>query len=112
MLSDIFKEERSVRDIIYTALPQGITLQKIKERERDKGFSDLQLLTKKTRMVIEFKLTHKDRDEKSSLEEAIDQIKKKKYAVDAFHDYKLYRVAMVISSTEKTILPNFCAEVL
>ena len=28
-LSTIFQDERSVRDIIYAALPQGITLQKI-----------------------------------------------------------------------------------
>ena len=111
-LSRIFQDERSVRDIIYAALPQGITLQKIKERQTNKGFSDLELVTKKTRMVIEFKLTKKNRNAKSSLQEAINQIKKKNYGIAAFHDYKLYRVAMVISSTERAILPNFCQEVL
>ena len=56
ILINIFNNEWSLRDIIYTALHKGITLQKIKERETSRCFSDLELLTKKTWFVIEFKL--------------------------------------------------------
>ena len=111
MLSNIFNDERSVRDIIYAALPQKITLQKIKERETVKGRSDLELLTQKTHMVIEFKRTKYNRDKASSLKEAIQQLTDKNYGVGYFQNYDLYRVAMVISSEEKKILYDFCREI-
>ena len=112
ILSKIFQDERSVRDIIYAALPQEIYLQKIKERETVKGFSDLELLTSKTHMVIEFKRTTIDRDARASLAEAIEQIRRKNYGQGAFQNHILYRVAMVISTEEKAILPNYSEEVL
>ena len=112
ILSKIFDDERSVRDIIYAALPQEPYLQKIKERETVKGFSDLEILTKKTRMVIEFKRTNPNRDAETSLQEAIKQIRDKNYGIVFFQNLELYRVAMVISSDDKAILPNFCMEVL
>ncbi|MBQ7607783.1 MAG: PD-(D/E)XK nuclease domain-containing protein [Desulfovibrionaceae bacterium] len=111
-LSKIFQDERSVRDIIYATLPQELSLQKIKERESAKGFSDLELLTRKTHMVIEFKRTTPNRDAQTSLNEAIEQIKNKDYGKGAFQNLKLYRVAMVISTEKKSILPNFCKEII
>ena len=112
ILSRIFDDERSVRDIIYAALPQEINLQKIKERETVKGHSDLEILTRNTHMVIEFKRTNKFRDAKASLNEAIVQIEGKKYEIGSFSSHSLYRVAMVISSEEKIILPEYCQEVI
>ena len=111
MLSSIFNDERSIRDIIYAALPQKITLQKIKERETVKGRSDLELLTQKTHMVIEFKRTKSNRDGASSLKEAVQQLTDKNYGVGYFQNYKLYRVAMVISTEEKKIPYNYCKEI-
>ena len=112
ILSTIFQDERSTRDIIYAALPQEISLQKIKERETAKGYSDLELLTQKTHMVIEFKRTKADRDAKASLREAIKQIKSKNYGIGAFQNLELFRVAMVISTEKKSILPHYCVEVI
>lgn len=111
ILSNIFNNERSVRDILYAALPQKINLQKIKERETAKGRSDLELLTQKTHMVIEFKRTRTNRDASLSLKEAVEQVKNKQYGVTYFQNYALYRVAMVISTDEKKILYDFCKEI-
>ncbi|MBQ7457513.1 MAG: AAA family ATPase [Desulfovibrio sp.] len=111
ILSNIFQDERSIRDIIYAALPQELYLQKIKERETTQGFSDLELLTQKTHMVIEFKRTRPDRNAKTSLQEAIEQLQNKQYGIGAFHHLKLYRVAMVLSTDSKSILPEYCREV-
>ncbi|MBQ9536664.1 MAG: AAA family ATPase [Desulfovibrionaceae bacterium] len=111
ILSNIFNDERSVRDIIYAALPQKMKLQKIKERETCRGRSDLELLTRKTHMIIEFKRTQSNRGKHASLEEAKAQIKSKQYGLSPFQTYNLYRVAMVISSEEKKILYDFCEEI-
>ena len=102
--STIFQDERSIRDIIYAALPQEVYLQKIKERETTKGFSDLELLTQKTHMVIEFKRTNQSRDASACLQEAVEQMRSKKYGIGAFKNHTLYRVAMVISAESKEII--------
>ena len=112
ILSNIFQDERAVRDIIYAALPQEISLQKIKERETVQGFSDLEILTKKTHMIIEFKRTRSNRNADATLREAIEQLKSKKYGIGAFTNLKIYRVAMVISSEAKMILSNFSKEIM
>ncbi|MBQ7739180.1 MAG: AAA family ATPase [Desulfovibrionaceae bacterium] len=110
ILSKIFDDERSVRDIIYAAIPQNISLQKIKERETARGKSDLELLTANTRLVIEFKRANSRNDARSALEKAIAQIESKNYGVDYFQDYTLYRVGMVICADEKKILYEYCQE--
>ena len=112
ILSKIFDNERSIRDVIYAALPQKIDFQKMKERETSKGLSDLELVTKKTHMIIEFKLASKKCSPQSSLEQAIKQIQSKGYGIGAYRNHQLYYVAMVISKDEKRILQNFCQEVL
>ena len=111
VMGNIFKDERSIRDIIYAALPQKIDLQKMKERETVKGRSDLEILTRKTHMVIEFKRTNSKRDETASLQEAVEQLQSKQYGIGAFQQLKLYRVAMVISTEKKAILHDFCREI-
>ncbi|MBQ7586282.1 MAG: AAA family ATPase, partial [Desulfovibrionaceae bacterium] len=109
---NIFNDERSVRDIIYTAIPPSIDIQKIKEHVSVKGRSYLELITRQTHMVIEFKRTKPDRDANSSLQEAILQIKNQNYGLDAFRKHHLYRVGMVISPEKKMIMPDFCKEAL
>ena len=104
--SNIFNDERLVHDILYTALPQVNAFQKIKERA-----ADLEILTHTTHMVIEFKRTSSTRDTKASLVEAIEQIRSKRYGIGSFQSHALYRVAMVIASEEKALLPAFCQEV-
>ncbi|MBQ7585416.1 MAG: PD-(D/E)XK nuclease domain-containing protein, partial [Desulfovibrionaceae bacterium] len=110
--SKIFDDERSVRDIIYAALIEITSIQQIKERDTAKGKSDLELITAKSCMIIEFKRTYSTRGPEASLNQAIDQIKKNRYGLLFSKTYTIYRVAMVISSEEKKILPNFCREVL
>ena len=112
LLGTVFNDERSVRDIIYAALPQNINCQKIKERQTVKGFSDLEIITRKTHMVIEFKRTKRGRNALASLQEAIDQLQSKNYGIGAFTDRVLYRVAMVLSTDKKAILHDFSKEVL
>lgn len=110
-LSTIFKDERSIRDIIYAALLKIPSLQKIKERESVKGKSDLELVTSKTCMIIEFKRTYQKRGPLASLNEAIKQIQCNRYGRLYSMSHTQYRVAMVISSEKKMILPEFCKEV-
>ena len=112
ILSKIFQDERSVRDLIYAALPQEIYLEKIKERESAKGWSDLELITRQTHMVIEFKRTNPNRKPEECLKETVEQIKCKEYGIGAFERCNLYRVAMVISTEKRKILPDFCMEVV
>ena len=116
--SAIFDDERSVRDIIYTAIHRSINLEKSKERETVKGRSDLELITRKTRMVVEFKRTHPKgesgsapRDAEASLAEAVAQLSSHHYGETPFSAQTLFRVAMVISTEEKRILPGYCSEV-
>ena len=116
--SVIFQDERSVRDLIFAALYVFAPLHIFKERESVKGFSDLELVTDQTHMVIEFKRTYpkgenksESRDAKASLAEAIKQIESHRYGEAPFSVQTLFRVAMVISTEEKRILPEYCREV-
>ena len=111
ILSNIFTDERSIRDVIYAALIKIPSLQKVKERETLKGRSDLELITKKTHMVIEFKRTNAFRNAENSLKDAIEQLKEKKYGIEFFENHHLYRVAMVVSTEKKAILLDFCKEI-
>ena len=112
-LSKIFNDERSVRDIIYAALTYIPSLRIIKERETSKGKSYLEIFTKKTCMIIEFKRSYTGRRSAAeALKLAIEQIEKSRYGITFSSNYTLYRVAMVISTEGKIILENFCKEVL
>ena len=111
-LSNIFDDERSIRDIIYAALIKISKLQKMKEHETVKGKSDLELITNKTCMIIEFKRTSATRGPEASLKKAIEQIKKNRYGLLFSDSHNIYRVAMVISHKEKKILKDFCKEII
>lgn len=111
-LSSIFNDERSTRDVIYAALIDVPLLQKMKEHETAKGKTDLELITKNTCMIIEFKRTYSRRGPEASLKKAIEQIKENSYGITFSETHTLYRVAMVISTDEKKILQDFCREVV
>ena len=110
--SKIFEDERAVRDIIYAELIKIPMLQQIKERDTAKGKADFELITSKTCMIIEFKSTSSTRGPEASLKQAIEQVKKNRYGLLFSQNYALYRVAMVISTEEKKILPKYCREIL
>ena len=110
--SKIFNDERSVRDIIYAALIELPSLQKIKERETVKGRADLELVTNKTCMVIEFKRTYPKRGAEASLKKAIEQMKNNRYGLLFTQTRLLYRVVLIISTEEKKILKEYSQEVI
>ena len=62
-------------------------------------------------MVIEFKRATASYNPQNALQDAIEQLKNKNYGVTAFQSHELYRVAMVISTEKKIILPDFCQEI-
>ena len=115
--SVIFTDELSVRDLIFAAIPQTSALLKSKERANALGISDLELTTRHTHMVIEFKRTYppkspgdKGRDAEKSLALGIAQMISRKYGMK-FPDLPLYRLVMVIGTCERQLLPEFCREV-
>ena len=117
-LSTIFTDERSVRDTIFGSLQRVLNLQLFKEQESLDGYCDMELLTQRTHMVIEFKRTYpkgekgaSPRDAEASLAEAIAQIERHHYGENPFCVQPLFRVAMVISTEEKKILPEYCREI-
>lgn len=112
ILSNIFNDERSVRDIIYAALIKIPSIQKIKERETVKGRSDLELITEKTCMIIEFKRINSRLGPEAALRKALEQLKMNRYGLLFSESHALYRVGMVISTEEKMILHDFCKEAL
>ena len=115
--STVFLDERAVRDTIFGSLQRVLDLQLFKERESLDGYCDMELLTPKVHMAIEFKRTYPKsgkgalRDAEASLAEAVRQIKTHHYGEVPFSVQTLFRVAMVISTEEKKILPEFCREV-
>ena len=111
--SKIFEDERSVRDIIFGTILMINSVQGIKENQTLRGFSDLELITSKTHMIIEFKRTYPGNPKHNPSEAlflAIDQIKNRNYSNHHFEGKSLYRVAMVISTEEKKILSDYCRE--
>ncbi|MBO4336413.1 MAG: AAA family ATPase [Desulfovibrio sp.] len=110
--SNIFHDERSIRDILYAALIQIPALQKIKERETVKGRSDLELITHKTCMIMELKRTPTAQTAPDALQKAIDQMQRNRYGMLFSQTHSLYRVAMVISTQDRALLPEFCQEIV
>ena len=115
--SVIFADELSVRDLIFAAIPSTSNLLKSKERANALGISDLELTTRRTHLVIEFKRTYppkspgdKGRDAEESLALGIAQMISRKYGMK-YPDLPLYRLVMVIGTCERQLLPEFCREV-
>ncbi|MBQ9536788.1 MAG: AAA family ATPase [Desulfovibrionaceae bacterium] len=112
-LSKIFNDERSVRDIIYAALTYIPSLRVIKEHDTAHGKSDLEIFTGKTYFIVEFKRTYpQTRSASQALKLAINQVKQNRYVIVFSQNCNIYRVAMVVSTEQKTILQDYCQEVL
>ena len=109
--STIFKDERAIRDLIYAAFLFIEDIKIVKERDTVKGRSDLELSTKKTSMIIEFKRTYSTRGPKAALNQALEQLANNRYGLILNQNQVIYRVGMVISTERKMILYDFCAEV-
>lgn len=98
----VFQNETDVRDVIYLALrEQGL----VKRRENPNllGFSDMELTTAKTRLVIEFKRSFAGRSESDAIQKGVDQTQARQYGISAFDTRHLVRAVFVISSAEKRI---------
>lgn len=100
--SRVFNYEPDIRNIIYMKIPeQGLT--KLRENTNSEGESDLELKTRKTHLVIEFKRTYAGRSIESALADGINQIKTRDYGKDT-SKLLLVRVVMVCSTQEHQIV--------
>ena len=91
---------------------QSVPIQKIKERETGKGHSDLELVTKITRMVIAFKCTSASHEPQASLKNGVNQIKSSQYGKLFSKTHKIYRVVMIISTSDKKIIKEYSQDVV
>ncbi|MBQ7457477.1 MAG: AAA family ATPase [Desulfovibrio sp.] len=97
--SIFFENENSVRDIIYSMIPED-SIFKTRENPNAFGYSDLELRTKKTRLCIEFKRSYKGKTENKALAQGIEQIRKRDYACS---NQPTLRYAMAISTKKRAI---------
>ncbi len=101
----IFNREVDIRNLIYISIPESVIF-KSRETVNAFGASDMELKTKKTRMVIEFKRSY--RTEKFSVSEdqalslGLKQLQEKHYG-EGVSEKKLIRVAMVISQEKRSL---------
>ena len=116
--SKVFLNEWAVRDTLFGSLQQVLHLQLFKEMESLEGYCDMELVTPKTHMVIEFKRTYprgekgkKPRNAEHALADAVAQIESHHYGETPFSVQTLFRVAMVISTEKKQILSEYCKTV-
>ncbi len=99
--SKAFNDENTIRDIIYSQIPQE-EINKAKEVINSQGYSDLELKTRKTRLVIEFKRIPDSGSEESAIKEAIDQMCTHHYG-ETTEDIKLIRAAMIICTAKRSL---------
>ena len=112
MNSKAFGDENTVRDIIYALIPRDEVL-KSKEVMNSQGFSDLELKTRNTKLVIEFKRIADAGGEDNIIEKAFEQMRTRHYGETA-EPQKLIRAAMVISTGQRRlvawrVMPDSCA---
>ncbi len=98
----VFDDENTVRDFIYVQLPRSGIL-KSREKCNVHGYSDMEIQTRTTKLVIEFKRIRKGGSQKAAMKEALDQIRTHDYGVTP-EDTKLIQVGMVISPEQKKIV--------
>ena len=98
----VFDDENTVRDFIYVQLPRKGFL-KSREKCNVHGYSDMEIQTRTTKLVIEFKRIRKGVSQKAAMKEALDQIRTHDYGVTP-EDIKLIQVGMVISPEQKKLV--------
>ena len=99
--SPAFNNENSIRDIIYARIPEKGIL-KSKEMNNCHGYSDLEIKTKATKLVIEFKRMRDGVSQKAAMKEALHQLTTHEYGATPA-EIKIIRVGMVISPEERCI---------
>lgn len=99
--SHAFNDENSIRDMIFSQI-NAENIVKTREKINAFGYSDLELKTMKTKLVIEFKRSFTGRSEEKALEMALEQVRERHYG-DSLENRNLLQVAMVISTTQKSI---------
>ena len=99
--SPAFNNENSIRDIIYARIPEKGIL-KSKEMNNCHGYSDLEIKTKATKLVIEFKRMRDGVSQKAAMKEALHQLTTHEYGATPAQ-IEIIRVGMVISPEERCI---------
>ena len=99
--SPAFNNENSIRDIIYARIPEKGIL-KSKEMNNCHGYSDLEIKTKATKLVIEFKRMRDGVSQKAAMKEALHQLTTHEYGAPPA-EIEIIRVGMVISPEERCI---------
>jgi hypothetical protein len=99
--SKAFNDENTIRDIIYSQIPQE-EINKAKEVINSQGYSDLELKTAKTKLVIEFKRIPDSGGEESAIKDAISQMRTHHYG-ETTEDIKLIRAAMIICTAKRSL---------
>ena len=99
--SKAFNDENTIRDIIYALIPRDGIL-KSKEVMNSQGFSDLELKTRQTKLVIEFKRIAEAGNEDNIIEDAFTQMRTRHYG-ETTEPPKLIRAAMVISTKQRRL---------
>ncbi len=99
--SPAFNNENSIRDIIYARIPEKGIL-KSKEMNNCHGYSDLEIKTKATKLVIEFKRMRDGVSQKAAMKEALRQLATHEYGATPA-EIEIIRVGMVISPEERCI---------
>ena len=102
--SKAFSDENTVRDIIYSQIPWDNVF-KAKEVNNSHGFSDLELKTPSTRLVIEFKRIDNDNREEQAMQAALNQLESRHYG-ETSENIRVIRAGMVIS-TKKRCLSSY-----
>ena len=101
----IFNREVDIRNLIYISIPDSV-IYKSRETVNAFGFADMQLVTRKTKLVIEFKRSYKTEKttvtEDQALDSGLKQLKEKHYG-EGISDKKLIRVAIVISQEKRAL---------
>ena len=100
--SKAFSDENTIRDIIYALIPRDDIL-KSKEVMNSQGFSDLELKTRQTKLVIEFKRIAEVGGEDKVIEDAFTQMRTRHYG-ETTEPQKLIRAAMVISTGQRRLV--------
>ncbi len=106
--SKAFADENTCRDIIYALLPSK-KLFKSREQVNARGYSDLELKTGKTHLVIEFKRSSARISDAQALKAGLKQIKQRRYGA-GIEQLKLVQVCMVINSEQKEITEYYRIE--
>ncbi len=99
--SKAFSDENTIRDIIYSQIPQE-EINKAKEVINSQGYSDLELKTRKTRLVIEFKRIQESGGEDSAIKDPVSQMRTHLYR-ETTENIKLIKAAMIICTATRSL---------